>query len=227
MKRLGCLFLVMILALISASALAEQFTLRDGIQFGMSIDEIKKIEQEAGYEVEESTGFCKKEKAGDGIYLTFLVDNLAGIGGRVNFIFSDTDNKLNECGYEFRKFDDNDVERLIDAYCNKYGDAIAIGDDFVDIQGDATDALDIYAYVETLADEMQLKKYYQWVYSLDDGGAVDIMLVEWNEVYIQKSLNIAMDSPEVWVTYSYRSPSEMQAVYDMVQEKQAAVDSDV
>ena len=62
MKRLGCLFLAMILALISASALAEQFTVRDGIQFGMSIDEIKKIEQEAGYEVEESTGFVRKRK---------------------------------------------------------------------------------------------------------------------------------------------------------------------
>ena len=53
MKRLGCLFLVMILAATTASALAEQFTLHSGVMFGMTKDEVQQIEKDAGFDVEE------------------------------------------------------------------------------------------------------------------------------------------------------------------------------
>lgn len=224
MKRLGCLFLIMILALISASALAEQFTLRDGIQFGMSIDEIKKIEQEAGYEVEESFGY--HDGSDDDVYLTLEVDNLAGIGGSVDYHFSVANKGLNACTYCFSSnvgdgYEDKDVVNLINAYSDKYGDTVATGDGFVDIPGEATDAVDSYAFIgnSLVGRGIELKNYCQWIYSLDDGDAVDIMLLE---CYMP-----ILDTSEVYVSYSYRSPSEMQAVYDMVQEKQAAVDSDV
>lgn len=53
MKRLGCLFLVMILVATTASALAEQFTLHSGVMFGMTKDEVRQVEKDAGFDVEE------------------------------------------------------------------------------------------------------------------------------------------------------------------------------
>ena len=141
-------------------------------------------------------------------------------------VSSVTNKGLNACTYGFSTnvgdgYEDKDVVNLINAYSDKYGDTVATGDDFIDISGEATDAVDSYAFIGNsfLGSGIELKNYCQWIYSLDDGGAVDIMLLEYYIPFV--------DTSEVCVSYSYRSPSEMQAVYDMVQEKQAAVDSDV
>ena len=110
MKKI-LVFLIVLLT-VNTAAIAETFQLHSDIQFGMTMDEVRQIETEAGYEVKESGGrfFGRTD---DKACLSIPVPTLAGIGGQVFFDF-DSENRLQMCLYSFSEFNDNSVSGLID-----------------------------------------------------------------------------------------------------------------
>lgn len=222
MKKI-LVFLIVLLT-VNTAAIAETFQLHSDIQFGMTMDEVRQIETEAGYEVKESGGRFVG-RTDDKACLSIPVPTLAGIGGQVFFDF-DSENRLQMCLYSFSEFNDNSVSGLIDAYAAKYGTPLAEGKNYLDIDGEAHDALDVYATTKDYC-KVTLEKFYQWLPIFDDGSAVDIMLVELNEAWTNISLGITTNFPRLYVTYSYRSADEIQTVLDEVQKKEAARDADI
>lgn len=210
MKKI-LVFLIVFLT-VSTSALAEPFQLHSGVQFGMTMEEVKEIETKAGYEVESGS-----------TRLSIKAPALAGIGGWVYYNF-DSENRLQMCQYSFGDFNDTSVSGLIDAYTAKYGTPLAEGKHYVDIGGEVPDALDDYINCEKPA---TLKKFYQWLPTLDDGSAVDIMLAEWNEKWPRLDIGGTFDMPRLRVSYSLRSADEIQTLLEENQEKEAARNADI
>lgn len=221
MKKI-LVFLVVLLT-VTTTALAEPFQLHSGTQFGMDMEEVKQIETEAGYEVGiGSTGWWSSDP--DDIWLHD--SNLAGAGGYVYYDFDSDSHELNMCLYEFINENENTIDGLIKAYTKKYGNTVAEGDNYIDISGKAHDVIDGF---DDLRNKplytVTQKEFYQWIYQLDDGSAVDIMMVVWNLAWYhmpweQKTIPDRLD---LYVTYSFRSPDEMKVFYSEIQE----IDADI
>ena len=96
MKRLVCLVLVILMfAGMGVFATAEEFSIRKGIQFGDSIDTVKKLEElKIESEDDEGSGIIK---------LTTIRGNTAGIDGEIFYIFQD--NKLKDIAYYYTGFE--------------------------------------------------------------------------------------------------------------------------
>ena len=94
MKKVSCFLMVLILVFSSVAGLAEEpFTLHGGVQFGMSVDEVQTIENEAGFELEDCT--IISDDAQDVVEATQLaIDAISGMAGSrysgVQFVFGDT-----------------------------------------------------------------------------------------------------------------------------------------
>lgn len=231
MKR-RILFLVTILLTVSALAHAETFQLHSGVQFGMSMDEVKKLEIDAGYDVKEWTNSLYLDEIGeiDCLRLSWI-PNLAGVGGAIEYQFDRNSQKLNLCIYSLSgSLTNSEMDQLVNAYTKKYGQVISDGNDFFDIPGSAYDAYDIYLEEANsiLTKELQVKAFYQWLSPLENGGAVDIQMIAMRQSY-QKVWGQAQwpDSNSLYVTYSYRSPDEMKLIYSEMQEKEDARNADI
>lgn len=83
MKRLISLIIIVVISLASSISIAEPFSVRNGIRFGLSADEILSIEEKNGNKI-------------DNPYGAFYFDtNVAGYDCRVGYDFADTKNDMN------------------------------------------------------------------------------------------------------------------------------------
>lgn len=111
MKRIISLVL-MIAMLLSVSAFAEEeFTLHSGTKFGMSVDEVVKLEQEAGFDVIEST-------LGTSGYLQVKGEIAGHEDAYALYYFDDNDGPMHRMTY---RFDDNDYQAMENTLEKKYG----------------------------------------------------------------------------------------------------------
>lgn len=225
MKRLISFVLVAMVVLSCVSGMAEEFTLHSGTTFGMTLEEIKEIETNAGYEVEETVG-ALSANTDDSTCLKLEATELVGIGGSVCYDFSPETGGCNVCFYWVNANTEMQVENLIQAYCDKYGTPVSKGDVFLDIQGDAHNAIEEVsgdiAVCELFGEPTTIGSLYQWLIYQDDGSAVDIMIVPYK--YGGKYISL---KNVVIVSYSLRTAEEMQAVADEAEKNQNARDADI
>lgn len=132
MKRFLSIIVLLAFVLSSGSSLAEvktmegDFSIRGGIEFGMSMEKVKAIEPGSG------TGSMSDGKSKGGLlYLLYGgYDSIAGIpcvgvnGGQIIYFFSDPDDALTEIEYRFGYYTTNYEEyyqELCDNLAQKYG----------------------------------------------------------------------------------------------------------
>lgn len=205
MKRLVSLLLVVMLVLPCVGGVAEEFTLHSGTKFGMTLEEIKEIEEKSGYVVETTTD-GSVWNPDDSLCLWIAKTDLLGIGGNIGYDFSPTTGLCNECFYmvvnpSTKSVSRKEITRTIEKYKSKYGEPVFSGE-YADIASEAHDAIDGYLYnKEHFSSYPAPNELYQWWVEQEDGSVVDIILISYDEFLI---------GPELFISYSLRTENEMQ-----------------
>lgn len=198
MKKLIAFISIVVMLLVNCAS-AETFSLHSGVEFGMTMEEVKSAEEGAGCSV--STGNQE---------ISVKTEYLGGIaGGYINYYFS-TNGNLNKCRYQFGNA--GDYYTLQEMYSGKYGAPMATGDALKEISGESgctSDALTDYQ--SCVADytfnfgkiwsAIKMNGKCQWFVPVDDGSVVEIVLVSFERVgtYTWSANN---------VYYFYRTPEE-------------------
>ncbi len=132
MKKILSILIIFSFIIVSIieNASAEDFTLHSGITFGMTMDEVKKIEEKNGYTVNKSTEVYSfydesgQYKVGETNNTLFIRGSIAGIAdSKAIFYFNDEgklyamvyafdDNHMDsECGYDLESF--KSIQKLL------------------------------------------------------------------------------------------------------------------
>lgn len=235
MKKMSVVIIAVTMLVVNLAS-AESFRLHSGTNFGMTMDEVRRIETNAGYEVQSKNGGFLGNSDNSNV-VWFSAPNLAGIGGQVYYDFSATTGGVNECLYLLKGYSSNDFKILINSYIDKYGSPITQGDKFIDLPSEAHDAVDdvveeiIHAKnISSKSQMMQMKvsktELYQWLIPQDDGSTIDIILCE---IKREESVSGYSLDPRytTYISYSLRTAQEMQNVKDVSAEKEMARDADI
>lgn len=217
MKKMICL-IVMVSMLFSQFALAEEFSLRNGIVFGDTLDEVKQKETLPI----ESSSEDKTDKV-------WFEGTIAGMEGSVRFDFDEETGKLTDMLYSFdsksdRDFIDSDYSTLYKSLNRKYGTPLGntSGSLYI-ITGPAIEnaATIIALYKYLLEGTGDFRDYDEWVVEAD-GYKVKIDLVSY---YVRDS-----DYKYSYynaVSYHYFTDDDYTAAIEGKLEENAAVDNDL
>lgn len=218
MKKIICILLAMVI-LYSNTALADNFTIHNGVSFGMTVDEVKATESNGGLQFQEVTkwnNFFDND-------IFRLESEYTTVAGRdesqVAYLF-DTNGRMNAVLYIaddwFKDSFNNDG--VIEALEGKYGEPVAKNDEIVDIGGEAYDSVDVYInYMKQHpSDNPKVTLFYQWLYPLDE-GYVDIQV----EMISLSVINYRI------ISYSYRTEEEIDAVRDKIQKEKQSIENDL
>ncbi len=214
-KLLGCL-LIIVLSLLLVSASAEEFSLRNGVKFGMTENEVIQTEN-IGFEDADWSKYTSLKAIRSEEPLT-----LAGADGTIVYFF-DKNEGLVACFYRHNGMslfgniiNDSDNQAVIDKLTEKYGQPIGKDSDFVAI-GNYIDAVDYYN--EQYFDAPYDLTFYQWLSPIDN-GYVDIMFL-----YTRYREGGSPDSRTI--TYTFRTNEEVEAVLDQIQQKEDSLNNDL
>ena len=185
MKKNVCIILCLVLTFsvmcgTASAAKDREFTLRSGIQFGDTVDEVKK--KETSLEVD---GEREIQNKGYGVFYKGVI---AGYDGEAGFYFGDEG--LNNAYYKFNttnnpwsftdSADPDDIYKTIYDSCSRqYGDALKEDEEFP-VVGQAVESA-LY-YIQNA--NAKALKYDQWVVLEDngvDGVKIDLVVYYMNE----------------------------------------------
>lgn len=233
MKRITVFFIVFVLLICNiVSALADGFSVRNGISFGMSQDEVKKIEEKNGltgdwngYTVSKSGGY-----GGDTV-IVYHPDSLAGFSG---FDFRDGDSispEIRYCFvndslfriiYEWYSFCSTDKDKdtaaqydTLNASLKEKYDLLSENKNneikYVDFGQKYT------SYLQWVIDDsytygFKMGPFTQYL-AKDNNGYVDIWLYH----YTTKPLAGGFNTDWMYIEYTFCTDSQIQAVFDSVQ----------
>ena len=199
MKRIICAVLAVLMLL--SSAMADEFVLRNGVQFGMDISTVISLEKENGLTPKEGN-------ISSGAEINYpQVPNLAGLSARGALSYRFSSGKLIYVQYHFPNLDSSLINSLRSSFISKYGTPAANNFDMMlKFSGYKPTAAEHYqTYLSTHAGASYVisgTQITQWLYPLDDGGAVEINF-----------LNYKFGGEQVlYISYTYRSPKEVSTV---------------
>ena len=182
MKRIIAFFLVCFV-LFSVASVAEGFSVRNGITFGMTEQEIIDIEGKNGnteYE-EPSSGLIK-----------FNVDSIAGIeGGKytsVEYSFEEQNNSLFDINYGFGNFSNlpEQYSSLLDAFVEKYGEPSITN---IDQALKLSSVIEDYQFTMAIGGKIKVLDFHRWEKQYDEGPVI-IDLFLWQGL-VNGSYNLA------------------------------------
>ena len=121
MKRMVCTLALLLVLVLSVSALAEEFTLHSGVKFGMTIEEVMQAEKDAGFEPTEGTidtQNCSEIHQKNGVHIE--EQQVAGVDDAYIQYHFDNEGKLDSAIYNLRRgyFESSDIK---DSMIEKYG----------------------------------------------------------------------------------------------------------
>ena len=227
MKRFISIILFIAISLSIITATAEGFTLRNGITFGDSMEDVKGKETIEIAEIDEELG----EKDADKDYpysITTKKDTVAGISGSIIKYRFDKDKKLREVKYEFasstsKEVIDNNYESVNSGLVRKYGSPLGYsnGKSFI-VTGSAIDGAVLgYELMKLMGGIGDMRDYDEWVVYLDDYN----VKIEQVCYYYGSSYSDMHYSHDV--SYTYFTDDMLKEEQDAKQERQDAVDSDI
>jgi len=220
MKRLLAILLVLLLGLSAVSACAEEtFTLRNGIQFGDSIAEVR---------AKETIPF-KEDECDDTKLWTKKEGTVAGFSNVQIAYFFDEEGKLEEVKWQLPSrsttdSSDADYEKLYKAFVSKYGSALGYTNDKCHII--TTTAMDggvMMAYLYDMLDGYgDVRDYDEWVheYGSDHNVKIDMCQFYYGTSYSSLSYNI-------WIGYKYFSDADLKEAQQEKQNEQQEVLNDI
>ena len=191
---IACSFL---LCSTASAAKDEPFTLRNGIQFGDTIEEVKEKEKELtldGDVIESADVFTLEYKG-----------TIAGAEGEATFYFDKENKTLTDLQYEFTSSDSKEIAQIynkIKDSCNrKYGDALSLDEGNVfTITGKAIEYAVFSTYLNSqMGNDSDIVDYGEWVVYGEDGNNVKIE----NVVYYNISNFAGSSYPHYYVVASY------------------------
>ena len=201
MKKLISILLIGMLLFSSISALAEDFTLHSGVTFGMTMDEVKSLEQNAGFAIETDDHKYDSSKVASALEVT---GKIAGFeNSDIHYLF-DNSGKLYAATYWLRTNDalESDYATIQNALEGKYGNpndawllvANRIGfepNDYLSLAGLARNNKNVLPY------------YNSWLVELEDGNYVVIAHYKDSATVFGMTLNMHI------VGYQWYSAEEM------------------
>ena len=192
---------------------ADSFSLRSGIHFGDTIDDVKKKENDLVFqEQSDYTSEVVLEYSG----------KIAGSEGKAKFYFGDdTKTLLTDVLYEFEISDKSSAtalsQKIYDSCIRQYGDP-TYEDGLFDLYGKAISSS---YFVAAVGQEMGVLKIsqdsnYEWVFLDDYDEYVTIDLV----LFYKESTSSYYNSGYVIaISYHTFSDEELQGVYDNIQDE--------
>ncbi len=217
-KRLFCLLLTVMLIVLSLPSLAEDFTLRNGIQFGETMEQVK---------AKETLGVNANNA--DETHFETQKGTVAGFDD-VSIIYTfDEDNQLNEviwCLSITTSKDTTDIEyeKLENALKNKYGTPLGYsGGDCYIITGKAlTGAISFIGLYKLLDGVGDYCKYAEWDYEYTEGNHVKIEIIQY---YFGE--NYSKRNYQVRVGYKYFSDEDLAEAMQEKQEDNEKIMNDI
>ena len=225
MKKLICSFLILVLSLSVTASYAEnnQFSVRGGITFDTTKEDIIAYEQSLGNEIVDHNDFSDN---------VLCCKNISFAGYeevQVDYYF-DSDGHLTSIVYQFKDYYDfnngapeaKKLYEVIDNGLSKYGAPIATGNEQLVIDDAAIDALDYYqlfaAY--SFSGPAKVLSFAQRLHQLDDGSCIDIK-------NMQFTYNLGTVSYVTVLSYAFYTPEQMQSFNDLIEEKQDLINNDL
>lgn len=236
MKRMILFFLVTVMisiGLVYCAYAETDFSVRGGITFDSSKGEILAFEESQGSRIDERHE-NKYYYTNNCIYCEGI--SFAGYDNAAVIYYFDKDDKLISIIYLFHQYvDDKDsgdkLFRIIDDGLEKYGNPVATGNEFIDINKEDRDVLDMFSnfYLDISSDaKTKLISFSQRLYPLNE-GCIDIKNIEFLWQYSQSIMGYKMQSNQyyVGVSYSLCTKDQLQAVHDAINQKQNAINNDL
>lgn len=231
MKRILSLLLVSILVLLSISAVAEEFSPRNGISFGDTMEEV--LEKET-FEIDEMDDGNDDEDTNDDeeaeypYYIKTAKGTLANISGTYIKYKFDADKTLKEVIYYFpsrsdKDSSDSDYKSLYNGLVRKYGSALGYsnGSCYI-ITGAAIEAAVFTAYLFEMLDGYgDIRDYDEWDVDANDYHVkIELAQYYWGSSYS----NILYDN---CMSYTYFTDEDLSAAMAEKQADREAVDNDL
>lgn len=217
MKKLISLCLIMVLCLtLCPFAYADSFTLRNGIQFGDTIDDVKQKEKDLTLE--------KEDESSDSFTLKYTGE-IAGMDGTATFYFDKDEKKLTDLKYSIET--DNlsemfDIQRKIKDSCiRQYGDPVVLDEDETTfpIKGKAIDYAAYAVYMNRqLGEKSYIWDYDEWVVFGEDGNNTKIESVSYYDT--SNFLGTEYTHCYVDVSYSFFTQDELDAIIKAAAQKE-------
>ncbi len=219
-KRLVSGFLaVTLLAMLALPAMAEEgFTLRNGVQFGDTREQVKAKET-----LEWNPGDCHDQMLGtkDG--------TVAGINGVSIVYYFDDDGKLEDVVWSLPRrtsanSSDSDYSKIYKALAEKYGSPLGYTNDACYIiTGNALEnAVTMYMLLDLCGAYGDMRDYDEWDYTFGKDSHVKIEIAQ----YVAGS-SILEAEYSINVGYKYFTDADLQAAQDAKREKNQAVMNDI
>lgn len=176
MKKLVSLLLVSMMVLLTASATAEEFSLRNGIQFGETMEDVLAKET---FEIDEIDDGSDAEDETDTeseypYFIRTVEGTVAGISDSYILYKFDAEKTLREVIYYYksrsdRDSSDSDYKSLYNGLVRKYGAALGYsnGSCYIVMGSAIVDAASIAYLYEELGRYGDLRDYDEW--SIDSG----------------------------------------------------------
>lgn len=208
MKRILALILLLACS-INAFALADSFTLRNGVLFGDTMEIIKG---------KEDLKYINEGK--NSMWFRGVIANISG--SEVVYYF-DENGKLKEMQYSlgaFSDISDSDYAILKEGLTNKYGPSLGFSNGKTSaLLGHELQYLliDLYKTEAITGGSHKLIKYEEWIVSCDE-GVVKIELV---------SYTTDGKWPHVAMSYSLFSEAEVQEAMDEAQQQEESFNNDI
>ena len=186
MRKLTAWIALGMVMLMGTNAIAETFEIRNGIHFGMSVEEVIEVEKgnglSTGNEPKEANGDTANAqvmgyKPGKNLEIYYLPDSIAGIDGgnnhqSIRYVFEASNNSLYAIEYWFGYFSTtSNYEEIQAAFEEKYGEPLHKADgEFFSPYTPSLGMYFLYAYLG--ADDEKLSDYSQRLVSYDDINVV-------------------------------------------------------
>lgn len=175
MKKFTTLLItLMVLFSFCYSANAEEFTLRNGIAFGDSMEDVKSKETIAIDTIDDEFG--ENDAESDHPYsITTKEDTVAGISGSQIFYHFDKDKKLCEVVYFFASSSNKDIidsnyETINSGLVRKYGSPLgnSNGKSHIITSSAINDAVLIYEIMKMVGGVGDMRDYDEWIVRCDN-----------------------------------------------------------
>ncbi len=206
MKKTFILLLVIVFTIATVSCSAEDFTIHNGVSFGMTKEEVIRTENDYGIKLEEATGW-NNFFDNDVFRLESESTSVAGRDDSTIAYLFDSTGGMNSTLYiadDFLK-ESIDNDRVIATLMEKYGKPVAEIDSIVNVGGEAYDSLDVYMNYtkQHPKDNPTISLFYQWLYPIKEGYAdIQIMMISLSVVNYRV------------ISYSFRTENEMKEMQE-------------
>lgn len=224
MKKILCLVISMAALLSSVSALAEEFSIHSGVMFGMSADEIRMLEDNAGFEIVEiSENDVILDTIGEDESITNIEGKIAGIDDSSIYYITNNDSGLFSAQYNFRSKNYDQVVAdypiIQQALENKYGPSTDMWASIClyDLNYRPFDTLKITATWGPVG----LKDFDTWEIQLEDGSYIII-------IHYISSLTLSNSTSYFHqIGYQRFEEDEISVILNELQENQSQLNEDL